>query len=292
MRRSLFLDKSLLHDPHDRDSWAQLLELVRQHRPTPEQRQLIERALTQFPGDILFIEAALDMALAGGAFKKATHLAQEILRHDAIHVAAQEKLIAAHLAHLRKQVKAGRLDLARKELQLGQAAKQKWVRQTSYPLMACQSLLELLESGDAAANRVEITVPEGSTASQQLELLFLLALEAGRMQIPSQQRLVFTKRLEQHLRKECRKTDFLHLMTLVSRQQAIAGKTALLELLQSLRTALNRFATETYQREEMERLCDLLYRLPLLPVLAAFAKAAQRRWSGLPVWTFYTVYAK
>jgi len=76
----------------------------------------LEQARIRWPENMRILEVALDTAIEAGAFKKAAGIAREMLALDSINSGVRERLVEAHLAHARKQIPKGRLDLARKEL--------------------------------------------------------------------------------------------------------------------------------------------------------------------------------
>ncbi|MFY9973199.1 MAG: hypothetical protein WAK53_02995, partial [Chromatiaceae bacterium] len=110
------VELSLTHDPDDRDSYELLVRYHMRARDLKSARRLLDRGLERFPADAGLLTAALDLSLEANSFKKATRYAREILAIDPINTGARERLVKAHLAHARKQIRAGRLDLARKEL--------------------------------------------------------------------------------------------------------------------------------------------------------------------------------
>lgn len=112
------VEASLDHDPDDRDSYERLIRYHLRGKDLKSVRRMLERGLQRFPTGVGLLTATLDVALAGDSFKKAARHAREILKLDPINTGAQERLVKAHLAHARKQMRAGRLDLARKELDL------------------------------------------------------------------------------------------------------------------------------------------------------------------------------
>ena len=112
------VEESLSWDPDDRDSYLRLIGYYRRGGKRKDVRRLLEAALKRWPQSLPVLEAAMDSALDSGAFKKAAGFARKILAVDPINTGVRSRLITAHLAHARKQVQKGRIDLARKELGL------------------------------------------------------------------------------------------------------------------------------------------------------------------------------
>lgn len=111
------VETSLGHDPDDPDPYLRLADYYRRASDLKRARGLLEPALERWPQDLKVLTAALDTAVAGNAFKKAAGFARRILAIDPINHTARERLVNAHQAHARKQIRGGRLDLARRELE-------------------------------------------------------------------------------------------------------------------------------------------------------------------------------
>lgn len=111
-----FVEESLAYDPDDLEPYLRLHAYYLRGKKLKQARYYQEQALSRWPSDVRVLTAALDTALASQAFKKAAKLAHQILTIDPINRYARERLVKAHLAHAAKQLRAGRPDLAAKEL--------------------------------------------------------------------------------------------------------------------------------------------------------------------------------
>lgn len=110
------LADSLQLDPDDRDTYLQLAKLHQDAGNDKEYHQWVERAVKQFPDDPQVLLAAVATATARKAYKKAAGFAARVLELDPINGKARNILINSHLAHARKQILAGKHELATKEL--------------------------------------------------------------------------------------------------------------------------------------------------------------------------------
>ncbi len=110
------LEHSLTLDPDDRDTYLQLAKLHQDAGNDKEHHRWVERAVKQFPDDPQVLLAAVATATARKAYKKAAGFAARVLELDPINSKARNILIHSHLAHARKQLLAGKHELATREL--------------------------------------------------------------------------------------------------------------------------------------------------------------------------------
>lgn len=111
-----YLEESLQLDPSDRDTYLKLAALHREAGNDKEYHRWVDQAVKQFPDDPLTLMAAVKTATARKAYKKAAGFAMRVLELDPINTQARTVLINSHLAHARKQILAGKYELATKEL--------------------------------------------------------------------------------------------------------------------------------------------------------------------------------
>ncbi|WP_295428907.1 hypothetical protein [uncultured Thiodictyon sp.] len=269
---------SLTYDPDDRDTYERLVRYYLRGDRLKDARPLLEQGLKRFPKDLGLLTAAMDAALAGDAFKKAARYAHEILALDPINSGARERLVKAHLAHTRKQVRAARYDLARKELDEAGQWDQDGRRREQRALLA--GLLDLIEDesrgrdalraqfaalGDGLAAALALTleaVAIGRTAAWALK-----AAGSGKPQAPTQADLsAFLARLRAHL--EGGEGLATELQRLFDKPLSVAAKWPL-------------------TLAESEAACDTLRRAGLTLARQAFAVAALKRWPHTPVFVLH-----
>ena len=111
-----YLEESLQLDPSDRDTYLMLAILRHEAGDDKEYYRWVDQAVKQFPDDPLVLMAAIKTATARKAHKKAAGFAARLLAIDPINTPARTALITSHLAHARKQILAGKYELATKEL--------------------------------------------------------------------------------------------------------------------------------------------------------------------------------
>ena len=188
------LELSLEADPHDRDSWITLCEHYEKSNNSKYRENCIERALKQLPNDPVFLQYAVESAIARGAFKKGVKLANTLLKIDPINQKVSAQLVKAHLAHARKQIRAKKFELADKEL----VAAQKVARTPLDQSLVCINFGLLAGESNTAGKPELLAMMLGQSRENNLsqlnearELLdpvlaeTLIAIEATRLGLPA-----------------------------------------------------------------------------------------------------------
>ncbi|MHB8166314.1 MAG: tetratricopeptide repeat protein, partial [Sulfuricella sp.] len=119
-----YLQKSLELDPEDRDNTLTVIRVLRSNNDLAQARAYLDKALLRFPKDAGVLLEAVEVALAGKAFKKAVGLAKQVLELDPINPQVRGLIGHALFSHARKQIKAHNNPAARKELD----AAEEWLR--------------------------------------------------------------------------------------------------------------------------------------------------------------------
>jgi len=112
--------KSLDFGPRDRETYLKLFSYLEKFGSDgkKESNRLLKEALVYFPDDMQLLNMMVDAASKRLAFKMACKYAIKLLDVDPNNVETRMKLVRAQLGHTHKQIKAGRLTLAQKELDL------------------------------------------------------------------------------------------------------------------------------------------------------------------------------
>lgn len=286
-----YLEASLREDPDDKPTYVKLVQHYKAAGDNKRYRLCVERAVQQFPQDRDILLAALEAALERGVFKKAANFAKTLLELDPINSRARDLLIKAHLSHARKQIKAHKYDLARKELDLAQAMERKG--QSSGIIQLLRGLLELA-AGDEAASQALIEESCRLAGDEGTAYVRIVA-EAARVNLSPRQRKQFSKQLKQvmDLAADTRlsKPAVLALVGLI--RHYLAEEAGVLdEALPPLNKYFKKAAVLDYDREEMILLCETLRQLQKFPWLQEYAKQALARWPDEPLFVYYQVLAK
>ncbi|MBF0322579.1 MAG: hypothetical protein HQL62_06505 [Magnetococcales bacterium] len=281
------LKTSLEFDPEHRETWLEVLTGETSNDQPSERRIWVEKALLRFPQDVTFLEAAMDLALATKAFKKAANLARKILDQDPIHRGVREKMIHAHLAHARKQVQAGRLDLAAKEMDQAQAMDR---AETPHAmLIICRGLLEVARHNDDTARNLLATA--AASLDFPLGTACLVAIEARRMRLPGGRLKTWQKDLETLLRATRDSASVVRMAEIVRRSSPTIDA-AIRETLAPVQKELRRLAKTTWSRQTLEGLCEFWHENNLHTILHAHAKQGLLQWPDQPLWVYYDIHAQ
>jgi len=274
---------SLSWDPDDRASYLRLINYYRRGRQLKDARRLLEQAQARWPLDMGLLEAAMDIALDAGSFKKAVGIARRILDIDPINSGVRRRLVNAHLAHARKQVAKNRNDLARKEL----AEAANWARDDAIRkrIALTTSLMAVLEHDEEGIRALREQVNgQGTALADRLELA-LAADELG----------LWLGKLNSSLKlKKPRVRDRDDLAATMARlrgalDEARAPSPDTAEMLEA---ALARAPWGSLSRAELETGCDTLQRCGLDKARQQAATVALKRWRGEPIFEVHRFEAK
>jgi len=281
------LELSLRHDPDDRDTYERLIRYHLRGKDLKSARRILEPALQRFPRDAGLLTAALDLALAGDSFKKAARYAREILALDPINTGARERLVKAHLAHARKQIRGKRPDLARKELaEAGEwESKSSQAGRLSEQRAILGALLDLEEDPEAGRTTLQHQV---SALGGGLSAAFALALECESCGRPLAATLKAAGLAKVPVPNQADLGAFLgRLRTRLDEGDGLARPVRTL-----IENPLRSAAGWPLPQGACESACETLRRARLPRARQAFAEVALRRWPGTPVLVLHAFEAR
>lgn len=272
------VEESLRYDPDDLASYVMLVHHYLATKRHKEARGLLEQAFGRWPEDVKLLLAALDVAIATNAFKKASGLARRILELDPINSGVRGRLVTAHVAHARKQIRAGRSDLARRELAQADEWANKAALQEQLELTA--AFLDLAEDGSRGATRLREIAErfEGGLAGP-----FVVALEGmavGHTPAP------LLKRLGLDAARAKRPED-LHAFLARLRGHLDAGHQLPRDLAAYFEKPLKASSGVKLSFQETHSACEVLRRARLDGAREAFAKTGLKRWRGAPIFELH-----
>lgn len=273
-----YVEKSLELDPDDRSSYLAIIRTLRCENELAKARAFLDRALPRFPKDAGVLLEAVEVALAGKAFKKAVGFAKQVLELDPINPKVRGLIGQALFSHARKQIKARNLAAARKELD----ASEEWLR--SPVEWATLKLLRvfLTEYLDETLLRAAVADLGGSLVGA-----FRLLLEAGKVGHDPRSLL---------LSSGCNLTAPPPAEAVVALAQVLNaapdGAKALGAALGPLRATLKRALKMPFSEADYLLVCEALHRCEDHELLTAFTKEALKRWPGRPVFVYLNVIAR
>ena len=221
-----------------------------------EYHRWVDQAVKQFPDDPLTLMAAVKTATARKAYKKAAGFATRVLELDPINTQARTVLINSHLAHARKQILAGKYELATKELDSAGALERENARsgvvEIDRGLLAHRQrqrepMRQWLQEGVRLA---------GSPARAWLRLM----VEADRLKLEATTILRDLK-LDDPRQFTIDRTDLLALIQLVNAYRE-AGVQNLHALLEILAKPLKHAITELRHADDLLLVCEGLHQIP------------------------------
>jgi hypothetical protein len=278
------LKASLEYDPDDRATYLTLIAYyLRGGKALKDARDILKRAQARWPTDKAVLTAAMDTAIASGAFKKAATIAADILAVDPINSGVRERLVEAHLSHARKNLRDQRPDLAMRALTLAED----WSRteRTRERLDLVRGLAELLDLDPRGEGRLQALA---ESLGNGLAARLILVLEASACGI------LGARLLKQLGLSKAPTPDEVDLRAFFSRLRAHLDTGAKLpsEVSQQLNDPLKRAARLKLDQSEIESICETLRRTELHDARLAFADAALKRWRGEPVFELHAFEAR
>lgn len=275
-----WLERSLELDPDDRDAHLKLIRIHRQALDLKAVRATMETALARFANDPVILLEAVEIALAGNAFKKAVTLAKRLLQLDPINSQVRAVIGQAHLSHARKQIRAGRPDMAGKELNLAD----EWLASPNE-----RSLSKLLRGLSASDARATALLREAvAELGGHLLASFHLMLESMRIGSPASVEL---QRAAIRVSGTPADREILAVMQAIN----VLGESdqrALGTILDTLREPLKYAAGADFSESERISICETLLRRDERILLLAYANAGLQHWPERPVFVYLTTFAR
>lgn len=247
-------------------------------------RRILKEAQQQWPKDKHVLIAAMETALAGGAFKKGATIARDILAVDPINSGVRETLIDAHLSHARKHLRGSRPDLAAKSLHEAE----EWIRdeRARERLDLLRAFVKLtVDAADGEADLRRLADRYGGGLDARL----VIALEAERSSWRSVKGLLRKLRLLKAPAVEI--ADLLAFLTRL-REELDSGAKLAVEAKDYFSKPLKSAARLNLDKGQVEAACETLRRAGMDDARLTFAQAALRRWPGEPVFQLHAVAAK
>ncbi len=221
-------------------------------------------------------------AIERGAFKQAARLTLKLLKLDPINQAARRRLGVAILSHARKQIAAGRLELAGKELQA--AAELTKTPKELAKVRAREGVLALLQGKLDPFQGIDPPLPPPLWE-------FLLAAEV--LCLAPQRARPYLKQLRQVLSVAGLKIDKAGVTGLLDLAlEAVAEGAPQVQLLSPAQPFLQRGAALDWREEELEAVCERLLTLEQYQLVRDYVRASHHWKRCLPALAYFDVVAK
>ncbi len=318
------LIKSINIDPDDKISYLQLIQWYQDQDNKKSYHKWADIAVKQFPQESDVLLVGIESATRKKAFKKAAGFAKNLLKVDPINVKARQIARTSHVSHARKQIRAGKYELARKELK--QAAQFEKTSRRSGIVQINQGLLELQAEGliestlKSSSTRQKLKPLKSKKSKQNLELqakrlksklknnsfidLIQEGFQLSGSGILGQFRLIseaksqyleptFILSLISPLDKGYIPTkhevlELINLITVYSEENI----TFVTETIEQLKPLIQKSIKLDFTEDEMFSLCECLKKVEHYELLKRFADQSLKRWFEHPAFIYYQIYAQ
>ncbi len=268
-----YLQRSVELDPDQRETQLRLISALRGQGELQQARGALERALPRFPKDAGLLLEAVQVALAGKAFKKAAGLAKQVLELDPINPSVRQLIGHALFSHARKLIKADNFESARKEL----SAAAEWLRAAED--ISTLNLLRALTSDDPADVGIRDAV---AALGGGLAGAFHLALEAGRVG-RNVNALLLRGGVNLKAAADAGAVVALARVVEATREPEKALRAALLPL----RPLLKRAVAGRYAEADLSVICEAWLRAKENELLRHYAQVALKHWPQRPIFVYF-----
>jgi len=281
-----YLEESLQLDPSDRDTYLMLAILHHEAGDDKEYYRWVDQAVKRFPDDPLTLTAAIKTATARKAYKKAAGFAARLLELDPINTPARITLLTSHLAHARKQILAGKYELATRELDRASQLERDNARSG---LVEIDRGLLALRQGQHEAMRHWLQEGVRFAGSPVLAWLRLM-VEANRLQLETT-KILRDLHLDDPHRFTINRADLLALIQLIKVYQE-AGIQNLHALLEILEKPLKRAIAELSHADDLLLVCEGLHQAPHYTLLEYAATCAIDRGFNQLLFIYHQLYGR
>ena len=281
-----YLEESLQLDPSDRDTYLMLAILHQEAGDDKQYYRWVDQAVKRFPDDPLTLTAAIKTATARKAYKKAAGFAARLLELDPINTPARITLLTSHLAHARKQILAGKYELATRELDRASQLERDNARSG---LVEIDRGLLALRQGRHEVMRHWLQEGVRLAGSPVLAWLRLM-VEANRLQLETA-KILRDLHLDDPHRFTIHRADLLALVQLIKAYQE-AGIQNLPALLGILEKPLRRAIAELSHADDLLLVCEGLHQVPHYALLEYAATHAIDRRFNQPLFVYHQIYGR
>jgi tetratricopeptide (TPR) repeat protein len=283
-----YLERSLEADPDYLPATLTLIERYRTADSPKDWQRVTDLAAQQFPGDTAILLHAVDAAVARSAYKKAVGFARRLLTLDPINQPVRQRMIELQLAHARKQMRAGRADLAGKAL--SQAAEWERPDAPSAPLRIGLALVAMHgnQNPEAEARLREAVQLAGGGAAGW----FRPVLEAALMGWPELLRQPLHRELPGAQAEEPKREAILSLIGTLGQKEIRESKRVVASVLWRIEPTLTSGSRIAWSTPEFQAIAASLHHLGAFDALSAYARNAMQRDPADQTARFYRIVAQ
>jgi tetratricopeptide (TPR) repeat protein len=284
------LTRSLNLDPADCGVHVRLVQFWRRAGKLKRAREQLDAGLRHFPDDAALLTEAVETAVAGGAFKKASTAARRLLELDPLNRKVRVLVGNAHLSHAVKHIAASKPDAAKKEII--EAAN--WL--TSTTDLGRMHLLQAWTEPQGKPERLRLAQLATSAWGGGLAAGWRLVREAQgtfpRVGLPEA-----AWRLREagiSTTQAVTPAELLALVQVLEQDPPLVRKG--LDPLATWRKAIvalaNQGTESAFESDTFVRLCEAFSRHQEHDLAEKFANAARKRWPDRPLFVYHAVAAR
>lgn len=277
------LENSLRYDPDHKPTHLRLLEIYR--GSGKKYRSLLERALKSLPEDVDLLYIAVEDAISRNAQKKASIIADKILRIDPINTKARDLLIRAHLNHGRKLFASGKYHLAQKEFTA--ALEKDRTSGRGYGPLICLAMLQLRQGDDTASDELLGQALNKGTNVPALRLR--ICAEARAAKISHKHVRQFDKDLRA-LRNLKPGNDDIFSMIREIKESNITNRAIIADLFDVATGFITKTSKLIYGEKELISICSFFHQHELIKPLTKFAGSGCKLYPKNPWLIYYHLY--
>ncbi len=282
-----FLEKSLEYDPHDKNTYLEIIQLSHIVHDQKVSQKWIDTAAKLFRKDVEIQLLAAKTAADRKSFKKAMKYAEQVIEMDPINTAARHLMVTLRLFQARKQVKAKKFHLARQEFE--KAADLERDKKTLASINLKHGLMEALANNNSAS---ELLITEGRRllADSPSIAAFILTIESRRMGMPTE----INKRYNDEF-TACAATSVSPKETiaivriaesyaLVNERGINADELADQYMQKALKVA--------FSESELKTICEFLQKRERFKTLSKYGRKGIKLFPEHPIFTYYHMFGK
>jgi tetratricopeptide (TPR) repeat protein len=281
------LEKSVQADPDDRDGLLKLIARLRDTGRIKDRYRWAELGAARFPNDPMMLTEALEATAQRGAFRKAAEFAGKLLKIDPINPLARQRMIELRMAHARKKLREGRVDLAEKEL--AEAARYQRRNAPDGDLMIIRGLVAV-NAGRSEEGWAEVGAGVARLGGGVAGWLRVI-LEAQALGLQNKDIKMATKELSAAQSAAPTAAALIAAVGVLNRREFRDNKKLTDSGLKAIRPWLKRGADCVLSDAEFQAVGETFERLKAFDLLGSYAGTALQQSGDRPLAEFYRIFA-
>ncbi len=282
-----FLEKSLDYDPHDKNTYLEIIQISHVVHGQKVSQKWIDTAANLLRNDVEIQLLAAKAAADKKSFKKAMKHAEQVIKMDPINTSARNLMVTLLLFQARKQVKAKKFHLARKEFE--KAAELERDKKTLASINFKHGLMEALANNNSAC---ELLIAEGRRllADSPSIAAFILTIESRRMGMPPEVSRQYNDEFTACTATSVSPKETIAIISmaesyaLLNERGVNAGELADQYMQKALKVV--------FSESELKIICEFLQKRERFKTLSKYARKGIKLFPKHPIFTYYHMFGK